>query len=120
MNKDQIEELVKHWFSCWETGQLHELPLAGNFRHTSPFGTIEGRQAYLALVKHNETKFLGYSFEIHDIIIGEDNACVRYTGKQDDFTLDVSEWYYVKNDLISEIVAYYHIGDIRGDRILDN
>jgi len=33
---------------------------------------------------------------------------VRYTAIRDDFVLEVSEWYFVKNDLIEEIVSYYH------------
>ncbi len=47
-------------------------------------------------------------------------ACVRYTAIQGDFILDVSEWHFVKNDLIEAIVAYYHIGEIRDDRKLAN
>ena len=48
----------------------------------------------------------------------ENKACVRYKAIQGDFSLDVSEWYYIKNDLIEEIIAYYHIGEIRDERKL--
>lgn len=112
--------LVDLWFKKWDEGDFHNLPVSDNFRHTSPFGTIEGKKAYIDLVEQNKDKFLGYVFEIHDAIYEGDRACVRYTAKQGTtFSLDVSEWYYVRNGLIEEIIAYYHIGEIREDRKLE-
>ena len=115
-----LKELVKKWFEKWEEGDFHELPISKNFKHTSPFGTIDGKEKYIKLVEANKDKFLGHRFEIHDEIYDGDKGCVRYTAVQGDFTLDVSEWYFAKNDLIEEIVAYYHIGEIREDRELSN
>ena len=115
-----LKELVKEWFEKWEEGDFHELPISENFKHTSPFGTIDGKEKYIKLVEANKDKFLGHRFEIHDEIYDGDKGCVRYTAVQGDFTLDVSEWYFAKNDLIEEIVAYYHIGEIREDRELSN
>ncbi|MCX2679649.1 nuclear transport factor 2 family protein [Galbibacter sp. EGI 63066] len=113
------EILVKEWFDKWEKGNYFDLPISENFRHISPFGTINGKQAYLDLVKKNEDKFLNQTFEIHDGIYEDDRACVRYTTKQgNDFTLDVSEWYYFKDHLIKKVIAYYHIGKIRDERKL--
>lgn len=110
--------LVTTWFDKWQTGDFLSLPITEDFKHTSPFGTIDGKQAYMQLVKDNKDKFLGYNFEVHDAMYGENNACVRYTAVQGDFNLDVSEWYYIKEGLIEEIVAYYHIGEIREERQL--
>ena len=116
-----MEELVTQWFEKWDNGDYRNLPISKNFKHTSPFGTIDGKQTYLDLVKENENKFLGQSFDIHDAIYENDRACVRYTAKQGkDFSLDVSEWYYRKDNLIEEIVSYYHIGEIREERQLRN
>lgn len=69
-------------------------------------------------MESNKDKFLGYHFLIHDEIYDDDKACVRYTATQGDFTLDESEWYYVKGDLIEEIIAHYHIGEIPEERKL--
>jgi hypothetical protein len=114
-----MEELVRQWFKIWNEARFEELPISDTFKHTSPFGTIEGKEAYLNLVRNNTDKFLGYQFEIHDAIYEKSRACVRYQGYQkDDFSLDVSEWYYSKDGLIEQIVAYYHIGEIREDRKL--
>ena len=112
------ERLIKKWFSCWEAGAINSLPISKNFKHTSPFGTIEGQQTYLELVYNNKDKFLNHTFVIHDAIYSKHKACVRYTAIQDDFKLDVSEWYVIKDNLIQEVIAYYHIGNIRKDRLL--
>ncbi|PKA81990.1 SnoaL-like protein [Ulvibacter sp. MAR_2010_11] len=116
-----LNKVVKQWFKKWEKGDYLNLPISANFTHISPFGTINGKKTYLDLVKENEDKFIGQYFEIHDAIYESNRACVRYTANQGkDFSLDVSEWYYVKNNLIEKIVAYYHIGDIREDRNIEN
>jgi hypothetical protein len=111
-------ELVKIWFQKWETGDYHNLPISDNFRHTSPFGVTEGKNKYISMVEANKEKFLGYRFELHDEIFEKNKGCVRYTAIQGDFKLDVSEWYYVQDDLIEEIIAFYHIGEIRNERKL--
>lgn len=113
------KQLVIDWFSKWTEGDFLNLPISDNFKHTSPFGTIESKKTYLELVQQNADKFLGYEFTIIDGIYGDDKACVRYTALQGEFSLDVSEWYYFEDGLIEEIVAYYHIGEIREDRELD-
>ncbi len=113
------EQIVKDWFTKWAAGDFLELPLTADFEHTSPFGTIAGKEQYLATVEANRDKFLGYTFTIHDALYAADKACIRYTAKQGEFSLDVSEWHYLENGLIREIVAYYHIGDIREDHELD-
>ena len=116
-----IKTLVKKWFDQWVSGDFLDLPIAEHFKHTSPYGTIDGKKPYLELVQANKDKFLGYRFDIHDAIYDEDKACVRYTAVQGGFRLEVSEWHYVKDGLIDEIVAYYNIeGEISEERRLSN
>jgi hypothetical protein len=114
----KAQHLIATWFKTWEGGNIENLPITDDFTHTSPFGTIIGKKAYLTLVNANKDKFLGYSFTIHDELYENNKACVRYTTKQGDFKLDVSEWYTINDNLIQEIIAYYHIGEIREDRQL--
>ncbi len=110
--------LIDDWFDKWERGDFLSLPLDKDFKHTSPFGTIDGKEAYLNLVKQNRDKFLGHRFTFHDKIIDGARGCVRYTTQQEDFAMDVSEWIYVEEGLIKEIISYYHVGEIREDRRL--
>ena len=114
-------KLAAKWFSIWKKGNFEDLPLTDDFSHLSPYGEIKGKQAYMDLVTSNRDKFLGHTFEIHDIISEGHKVCIRYTAKQVDFELDVTEWHYIKNDLIERIVAYYNIpGEVREDRKIEN
>lgn len=106
---EQTKDLIDSWFRCWEEGRYRDIPVTEGFRHTSPYGTIEGKKTYLDIVAANENKFLGHEFEIHEALYGEETACVRYTGRRGDFSLDVSEWYKVTAEGIAEIISYYNI-----------
>ncbi len=113
--------LIKLWFAIWEQGNFEDLPISEDFSHVSPYGEISGRQTYLDLVSSNKDKFLGHTFEIHDVLTEPHKACIRYTAKQNDFELDVSEWHYIKDNLIYRIVAYYNIpGEVREDRKIED
>lgn len=115
----ELQKLVKKWFDKWATGDFLNLPITENFKHTSPYGTVDGKKAYISLVEANKDKFLGYQFEIHDELYEKGKACVRYTAIQGNFRLDVSEWHYLEDGLIKEIVAYYNIeGEISEERKL--
>lgn len=111
--------LVEKWFEVWTIGDFENIPVSENFKHTSPYGIIAGKNVYLDLVLPNKDKFLGNRFEIHDAIYEEEKACVRYTMIGQQFLMEVTEWTYCKNGLISEIVAYYNIeGEISDERKL--
>ena len=112
------QQFVEDWFAKWESEDFMSLPLTSDFRHTSPFGTINGKQEYLRLVEGNKNMFLGYNYTLHDSLYDPDKACVRYTITKADFSLDVCEWYYIKHGLIYEVIAYYHIGEVRQERKL--
>ncbi len=110
--------IVKKWFETWERGDFNNLPITDNFCHKSPFGTISGKENYLNLVRQNKDKFIGYNFEIEDVIYMDNKACIRYLAIQEDFKLEVSEWHYIMNNQISSVIAYYHIEEIKEDRKL--
>ena len=111
--------IINTWYELWEKGDFTSLPLHEEFEHHSPFGVIAPKQNYLTLVSENKDKFLGYSFKIHDMIINDNRACVRYTAIQEkELEMEVSEWFYLENGLIKKIHSYYHIGEIREERKL--
>ncbi|MDN5205510.1 nuclear transport factor 2 family protein [Fulvivirgaceae bacterium BMA10] len=113
------QELVNEWFDIWNKGNFQELPLAEDFKHISPYGTIEGKSNYMELIESNRDKFLGNRIEMHDEIYEGNRGCVRYNVSKGDFSMNVSEWLYIENDKIKEISAYYNIkGEISEDRKL--
>lgn len=103
------QNIVKTWFDNWEEGDFMNLPITEDFRHTSPYGIISGKNEYIKLVDANKEKFLGHRFEIHDELYKNKRACVRYTAFKANFKLDVTEWYVFSEGLIKEIIAYYNI-----------
>ena len=116
----KISDLIQKWFDIWEKGNFHDLPISENFRHISPYGTMSGRDFYIKLIEGNKDKFLGHKFIVHDILYGVDKACVRYSAIKDDFRLEVSEWHYMGEEGIEEIVAYYNIeGEVSEERSLN-
>jgi hypothetical protein len=110
-----LEDLVTTWFEKWSTGDYRSLPLAREFTHTSPYGTIEGREAYLSIVADNEEQFLGFEFQILDQLYDANKACVRYTARSGDHALEASEWFFGDGEKISSIISYYNIGDVSYD-----
>lgn len=53
----ETKTLVQQWFDVWKTGDFYKISVSDTFKHTSPFGTIDGKRAYLDLVEANKDKF---------------------------------------------------------------
>lgn len=107
------KNLVHTWFKIWEEGNFEDLPIAGDFTHISPYGTITGKANYLNLVTANKDQFLGHTFELLDTVFQENKACIRYIAHHKDSKLEVTEWHYINNGSIEKIVAYYNIENER-------
>ena len=110
-----LETQVRQWFAGWEAGEYRTLPITDGFAHTSPFGVVEGKDAYLALVEANEDSFLGFRFVIHDELYAAGSACVRYTASKGEISLDASEWFFGTDAGIDRIISYYNVGDASYD-----
>ena len=114
-------QLVTSWYARWDEGDYKALPLSDDFQHTSPYGTIEGRKTYLDLVRANKDKFLGNEITILDELYESDRGCTRYSLVNPAFSMDVTEWFYIEDDRIRAILAYYNIeGEISESRKLQN
>lgn len=120
----RIQELVHTWFELWTSGDFWSLPLAKDFTHTSPYGTINSKAEYFALANANRDAFLGNTFEIHEMLFDTHKACIRYTMRSPTGILEVSEWIYEEDGLIAKILAYYNLEEERqagrGIEISDN
>ncbi|HSM32245.1 MAG TPA: nuclear transport factor 2 family protein [Woeseiaceae bacterium] len=105
---------VARWFACWNTGPIDDLPITDDFRHTSPFGTIESRARYLEIVNRNRDQFLGNRLAVLRQIVDGNDVCVQFRQTRDDdpdFEMTVREWYVLDGDRIREIESFYNIGD---------
>ena len=105
---------LAQWFACWNSGVIDDLPITDDFRHTSPFGTIETKSRYLEIVSKNRESFLGNRLTVLKQIVDGSNACVQFRQTRVDdpeFEMTVCEWYVLDGDLIREIESFYNIGD---------
>ena len=100
-------EIAESWLGAFQARDLSLLQLAEDFLHTSPFGEVHGREAYLNLVSGNEEAFFANSIEVIDFVEGGDRFVVRYTVGD----MAACDWIYVRDGKISEVFSYYHFGD---------
>ena len=108
-----LHPVIQSWISCWQTGNIEALPIADDFKHTSPFGTIESKKRYLEIVEKNKKDFLGNTLTIIKHINEGDNVCVQFEQKNmsTGLNMTVCEWYSLKGDHIQEIRSFYNIGN---------
>lgn len=101
-------KLVDDWFGAFHDKDISKLErvLAEGFVHTSPFGEIKGKQAYLDLVKEYSEAFFSPNIEILDVVEGGDKFAVRYLVDGN----PACDCIYVQNGQITNIYAYYHVG----------
>jgi limonene-1,2-epoxide hydrolase len=105
---------VAQWFTCWNTGAIDDLPITDDFRHTSPFGTIETKARYLEIVDKNRDSFLGNRLTVLRQLVDGNNVCVQFRQTREDdpdFEMTVCEWYVLDGDRIKEIESVYNIGN---------
>ena len=110
----KLPQPVAQWFACWNRGTVDELPITDDFRHTSPFGTIESKARYLEIVNRNRKSFLGNKLTLLKQIVDGRNVCVQFRQTREDdpgFEMSVCEWYVLDGDRIAEIESFYNIGD---------
>ena len=115
VNQIEVHPVVDKWLSCWQTGELHDLPILDSFRHTSPFGTIETKQRYLEIVEKNRSDFLGNTLTVFDQIVQGNKVCVQFEQKNANTGLEmvVCEWYTLHANQIKEIRSFYNVGDAK-------
>lgn len=100
-------EIVDAWFDAFREEDISKLKLAEDFVHSSPFGQIKGRDAYLDMVRANAEAFFSPTIEILDVIEGGDRFAVRYLVDEN----PACDCIYVRDGQIAEIYSYYHVGE---------
>lgn len=108
-----VHPIVKKWFDCWNTGNIDDLPIAEDFRHTSPFGTIASKQRYLEIVNKNKADFLSNTLTLINHLAQGNEVCVQFEQQNSNTGLEmtVCEWYVIQGRLIKEIRSFYNVGN---------
>ena len=101
-------KLAEAWFEAFRNKDINELAntLAEDFVHSSPFGEIKPKQAYLDLVRSNPEAFFSPVIEILDVFDCGDKVAVRYLVN----TNPACDCIYARDGQITEIHSYYHYG----------
>ena len=103
------KNLAEAWFEGFRNKDAVQLEniLAESFVHSSPFGEVKSRKAYMDLVKANPTAFFTPVIDIQDIISEGDTSVVRYLVSGN----PACDCIYTKDGKITEIFSYYHYGE---------
>ena len=99
--------VLEGWFDAFRKRDVSRLRLSEVFTHSSPFGVIEGRQAYLDLVAANEEAFFSPELQIQDVFECGDRLAVRYLVNGN----PACDCFYLQGDEIAAIYSYYHYGE---------
>jgi hypothetical protein len=86
--------------------------LAPDFVHVSPFGRLEGRDAYLGTVEPMARKSV-MELMIEDVIASGNQAAVRLENRTPVGVVDTCDWVRVENAQIKEIRSFYDSAKIR-------
>jgi ketosteroid isomerase-like protein len=107
-------ELATGWIEAWIRMDLEWLRarLAPDFVHVSPFGRLEGREAYLETVEPLARKSV-QELKIIDVIASGDQAAVRFENRTPAGVVESCDWLFTENGIIREIRSFYDSGRIR-------
>jgi hypothetical protein len=105
--------LARLWIESWSIGDPSPIPLAKDFAHTSPFGRIEGRDAYLSFME----PMIGEGappLQVVRVLSHGYEAVIHYRIELPGGLLDACDWVKVARGQITEIHAFYDATRLRG------
>ena len=108
----QAEKLARLSIDCWNKGTPELLPLADSFVHTSPLGRIEGRSAFLEMVKPL-TAENDASLKTLRAMGNGNEAVIHYEMQTPGGLVQCCDWVMVKDDEITEIHSFYDATGLR-------
>ena len=104
---NRTAELARGWIEAWIRMDLDwlRMNLALDFRHTSPFGRLEGRDTYLdtvaAVARAHEHELV-----ITDVVAEGDRAAVCFENRTPQGTVPTCDWVTVARDRIVAVHSY--------------
>ena len=97
-------EIVREYFQAWVNADQGRLHLHPEFRHESPNGVFEGRDAFLEACWAGNT---GGKLHLEAELTQGNQVVVRHTIPTPLGPFPVCEWFTVEHGLITECRAYY-------------
>lgn len=111
---ERSAELALGWIEAWIRMDMEWLRrhLAPDFVHVSPFGRLEGRDAYLEVVEPMARKCV-VELVVKDVVATGDQAAVRFENRTLNGVVESCDWLQVEDDCIKEIRSFYDSAAIR-------
>ena len=112
--KERSAQLAVGWIEAWirmDMGWLRQ-HLAPDFIHTSPFGRLEARDAYLATVEPMARQSV-MELTVKEVIASGNQAAVWFENRTPNGVVESCDWIWIENDLITEIRSFYDSAVIR-------
>lgn len=111
---EHATQLAVGWIEAWIRMDMDWLKerLAPDFVHTSPFGRIEGRDHYLAIVEPMARKSV-QELKIMDVIASGDQAAVWFENRTPGGVIPSCDWLRIDDDLIRAIQSFYDSTRVR-------
>ena len=100
------EDLARLWIDCWNEGRPGDIPLAEYFVHTSPFGRVAGRAAYLEWVKPLAAKNVA-TLRVEKTLGSGNEAVIQFEMDTPAGAIPVVDWVSVDGDEIVAIHSFY-------------
>jgi len=110
--KNDAEKLARIWIESWIAGKPDEIPLAKDFTHSSPFGTVSGRKKYLEWVKPLADKNVA-SLKILKTVGKDNEAAIWFEMKTPNSVVQCCDWVQTKDGEIVSINSFYDATDLR-------
>lgn len=110
--ENNAEALARIWLDYWNQGRPDDIPLAEDFKHTSPFGCVRGREKYLAWVKPlAEENFV--RAKVKRIISTPNQAVIHFEMESKKGTIQTVDWVVVEDGKIKEVHSFYDAAELR-------
>jgi hypothetical protein len=108
------EELARAWIDGWNAGKPDDIPLASHFVHTSPFGTVSGREIYLDWVRPLAAKNVT-SLEIVRTLAVDNECAIWFEMGTPNGIVQVCDWVQTDGNEIVAITSFYDATELRPD-----
>ncbi len=109
--QNESVRLARAWIDGWNAGKPEEIPLAREFTHSSPFGTVKGREKYLDWVKPMAAENVT-TLKIVKTLGGDGNAAIWFEMITPNGTVQCVDWVETSNGEIVSINSFYDASNL--------
>ncbi|NNF52110.1 MAG: nuclear transport factor 2 family protein, partial [Gammaproteobacteria bacterium] len=105
-NFKSAEQLARAWIDGWNAGTPEQIPLSPDFAHTSPFGTVSGRERYLEWVRPLAAKNVT-SLKIIRTLSHGDQCAIWFEMGTPNGAVAVCDWVETCDGQVTAITSFY-------------